>query len=301
MTNAPPDLIVHIGPPKTATTTIQRQVFSVQSECSYLGKANPGILTTSNLYRKLKAYVREGKGEAAEIRRMLAKAICAADRPLLISDENITKGDFTPLGKRVQAQLERLEHVTRGTHVLIVVGVRNFHKAAFSAFVEFHHLYRQHQPPLDQMLAHGEMMSVYRYGNFRELLESLWPNRVFPLAFEDIVQGKVHLPGLTFEGTALSNARPAKLYKNHAIATKVKQRHFPNAAKILGRISLPIGRWLWNLAETEETLVPIWTAEDLESVQHIFEASERDRQQWLLEAKSWIWTQAGFHKTQDLV
>ena len=107
-----PQIYVHIGLPKTATTTLQTQVFMSHPDWVYLGTKLPRILNVDPTFKLLEGYVQRGEGRAENVRNALRRRIELEGKPLFVSEENFAIGAFPGLepGHRM-AQTLSLIHI----------------------------------------------------------------------------------------------------------------------------------------------------------------------------------------------
>lgn len=122
------DIIIHIGLPKTATTTVQYEIFSApENRHFYLGKFRDG----SGLFRNTVADYLSGQISLEEARSRVAGEV-SDDGPYLYSDEMLSVS--STLSWR-----EKLEHMTRlleGYTVSVVATLRRPSNHALSVFAE---------------------------------------------------------------------------------------------------------------------------------------------------------------------
>ena len=114
-------IFIHIGLPKTATTTLQKQVFSNKSNNSlnYLGVYQPRSIKQNALYRHFYKAIYSGK-ELSRVQKMLQNELNKG-KDLLISEEMIVLSTFE---NRWRKNIENLYEVIKAFDYLIIVTVR---------------------------------------------------------------------------------------------------------------------------------------------------------------------------------
>ncbi|MHA1566150.1 MAG: hypothetical protein ACTSX7_12625 [Alphaproteobacteria bacterium] len=134
-------LLIHIGMPKTATTTLQRMVFACHSKVRYLGKPfDPGVAKSVHREGRLpKDAMRAlwtdepARFDVETLRRRFAEFLVATqdDRVLVISEEGLATGAFVDRG--VVAQ--RLRDIVGQARILMTV------RSQFSCLPSLYHHY----------------------------------------------------------------------------------------------------------------------------------------------------------------
>lgn len=284
-----PELIIHIGPPKTATTTLQSHVFRKQKDCTFLGKYDPDLITPSKLYNALSKYVVFGRGDLESLKAELKETVRGSKRPILISNENFTKGTFAPGGVLVETKLNRLKALTQGFNAMILLTLRPMNTAAFSARIQFNRLFKQFNPPLQEAICESDFMRVYRYDEFRPLLEALWPEQVFPIEYADIQHGRFEFPGIDWHFSPKIQARKTPRVSGGALAVSSLKRPFNRLARIACHFSTSLARFIHNIALIKHEFVPDWTDAEREGLSETFQRSERAREEWIADTRDLIW------------
>jgi hypothetical protein len=113
--------IVHIGLPKTGTTTLQQDVFP-NLDCRYLGVVQPRERKQSDLYSKIMRYIEFGGGrdDLGEIRTQIKRMLLV--EPVLLSDEMFVVSQPTTFW---QEKLARLSQIMTGFESHLVVALRD--------------------------------------------------------------------------------------------------------------------------------------------------------------------------------
>lgn len=247
-------IFVHIGLPKTATSTLQTDYFPrLQSDrLRYIGADGYRRDSFNNplYYEFLRAVdIKEG---IDELKDKLAN-IVSTGTSLMISEERMTSSHW---GATWRDMLSRLSIILADLDYAIILTVREPAAAMFSYFVEMY-------PTLigksfEECAFNDEAFGIYRYS---ELIEELSTNfvgqKVHAFKFEDIVQGEVGLltrlllgeeaelkaPTLNIHNSRISTTK--RVYRQEpvtadAYVTALLNRYglseyFPSAGKKLGR------------------------------------------------------------------
>ncbi|TWX67634.1 hypothetical protein [Colwellia sp. C1TZA3] len=134
-------IILHIGLPKTATTLVQKHVFSVLTEhIDYLGVRQPRTREQDTLYREIISIVftnsQEYEQRISHVKRLVNERISMNDKPFILSEEMlcVDSGETT-----WQEKLSRLADIFNKYKVHILVTVREPVAAVFSYFIETFH------------------------------------------------------------------------------------------------------------------------------------------------------------------
>lgn len=283
-----PQIYVHIGLPKTATTTLQTQVLMGHPSWIYLGTQLPRVLNTDPDFARFVAFVQRGEGCADEVKCALLARHKQEGKPLMISEENLIIGAFDgyPQGHLMantrEAKLDRLSDVLQGLDVVLLVGLRPFRNVVFSAFVEYQEQWGRSAADAETLVQNSDVMGMYRYAQLRDELESRWPGRVHALDFADIVRGKVHWPGFFWQATSsLPNTRQHPKTEGGVKREIVRKRPFLPLAKALAPWAPQLAKSIWSVRMRNEVFVPLWTDDMWESLRALEEESEAARKAWL--------------------
>jgi hypothetical protein len=176
-------LIIHIGLPKTGTTTLQQDVFP-HFTGTYLGVFQPREEPQTDFYQSLFAAVSSEHPveSASELRSRLnsvGQFRTGSVGPMLLSEETITAG------VNWREQLQRLSQIIDGTDYTILVTWRDPVDAAYSFYCEIYRLLR----PLSviEAIHSHEAMKIYRGDVLSSALEEAFePSRVKLLRFDDL-------------------------------------------------------------------------------------------------------------------
>ena len=277
-----------MGLPKTATTTLQTQVLMGHSAWVYLGTRLPRVLNADSDFKRLEAYVQRGEGRAEEVTAALLARHRREGKPLMVSEENFSIGAFEgypaghPLTHTRSAKLDRLCEVLQPMDAVVMVSLRLFRKAVFSAFVEYQEQWAQSGASSAELVQHSDVMGMYRYAQLRQELESRWPGRVHALDFADIVRGEVRWPGFSWQASApLPNTRQHPRAEGGVKREVVRKRPLLPLAKALAPWAPGLARSLWSVRARREVFVPFWTDDMWKGLKALEEESDAARKAWL--------------------
>lgn len=287
---------VHIGLPKTATTTLQLHVYPHWSAVDYLGTHLPRILNRDRLYHGLTQYVYAGAGDPQAIAERLRLRVARANRPLLISEENLSLGAFPGcdqatrpnVGTPFQTKMARLARLLGDTDFLIVVSLREFRKTVFSAYAEYvEHFEPTGWPPAD-CIRKADAFRVYHYHWLRTVLHEQFGDRVHPIFFEDAVRGDLRLPGLArpkIDGP-LPNARSHDKTAEGVVREADIRRPLLKLAISLRYLSPKLAERVWLIRRSRRVVVPFWTDAAWSDLQDLADESNRAMEQWRADVDS---------------
>ena len=183
-----PQLIVHIGLPKTATTTLQTDVFPSMDPgvIEYVGVRQPRSASQDELYERIYRAARSGHtidAVADEIQRRLD-----CGRHVLLSEELLTVTDSTVTWR---TKLGNLAELIGRFEYRVLVTVRDPVDAMFSFYVERHERFQDSAAPLEELAATDDRLCIYRYEElFGELSQLFEGDRLHVLTFEDIIHSR---------------------------------------------------------------------------------------------------------------
>ncbi|MCC4288870.1 sulfotransferase domain-containing protein [Vreelandella aquamarina] len=123
-------IFVHIGLPKTGTTTLQKNFFPNIDTFDYCGVHQPRVQQKKNnnpVYNNIMQYVNSGAGS---LKRILNVINNNANEQILISEEMLT------VSENWLQKLKRLFEVVSHYDYSIIVTVRDPLKATFSYYIE---------------------------------------------------------------------------------------------------------------------------------------------------------------------
>ncbi|TLS78412.1 hypothetical protein FE236_01280 [Mariprofundus erugo] len=182
-------IVVHIGLPKTATTTLQMDVFPALPEerITYLGVCQPRESAVSTeLYYQFAQAVNSGLG-IEEVRRSIGRALDSS-RTLIISEEMFTVCTNVSTWRQ---KLGFLQQMIAGFDYELIVTVREPAAALFSYYCEmFPWFNHERQHSFVGLALNDERMEIFHYGKLTGYLLSLFDKeRIHVIKFEDIIAG----------------------------------------------------------------------------------------------------------------
>lgn len=218
-------IYLHVGLPKTATTSLQQHVFQNldSKDYRYLGTMQPRSLNTDVLFRDICGYV-EAKHPPYSTRDSIKVTIGRelSARSVVISEEMFT----VDTGLCWQDKLERLHELFSGFKVDVLVTIREPSKAAFSLYIELWRQLHSRFGDFDGFL-NSNQAKLYDY---EYLLKSLYRffdmSAVQVLPFETLGDNRIFIQSIeTFLGTHLQIDRlprenDTKKRKGHRVYIK---------------------------------------------------------------------------------
>ena len=179
-------LLIHIGLPKTATTSIQKHVFSRElgSGWIYAGVNQPRGIEQTGLYNSIMEVLTCRANEvdqATDNFRTNFSKFTSGTKSVLISEEMIT---VDQKGITWQEKLHRLAAVTSQLNTKILVTVRSPVPGMFSLFIEQWHA-KNKELSFDEYFEVSNQAKIYRYDYLFNLLHSLFdPQAIQVIQFE---------------------------------------------------------------------------------------------------------------------
>lgn len=211
-----PCVYVHLGLPKTATTTLQHDFFPYidNSRYIYLGVEQPRSKKSDVLYEMICNAVNNDQG-MLEARQELISRLNQG-KSLIISEEMFVVSTTTSTW---QVKLKRLANLLFDVEYKILVTVREPVSAMFSFYVELSRFAEQQQP-WQQLALNNNDFYIYHYEKFFSVLDASFESQfIFVAAFENIINGDVESildfldnPTLepSFSGIGHQNKKPIK-------------------------------------------------------------------------------------------
>ena len=181
-------LYIHIGLPKTATTTLQTDFFQLLDSKSikYVGVRQPRSISADPEYDAFIKAIYQGTG-IAEVREMFSRVL-EGGTSLLLSEEMIT---VSQVGATWQDKLVNCAEILDGFDYKILVTVRDPVSAMFSYYVELISQYSFQKEGFVDIALHDEAMKIYHSNYFFNWLFGVFEReRVCIVSFEDIISGK---------------------------------------------------------------------------------------------------------------
>lgn len=238
----PNRVYVHIGLPKTATTTLQLDYFPHlnNDEYQYLGVRQPrGQKVQDPLFTEIISAARSGKG-LEEVNQVLKDRLQTDQRSLIISEEMLTVGSAEVTW---QEQLANLKEILSGIDHKVLVTVREPVSAMFSFYVELHDRFQRKGLPFPELALQDNDFGIYHYDNLLAVLsESFGLACVHLQSFENLVKADFRAtsdfldnPTMEHAFSSLSNHNQKKKTKSAVmVPKKLKLRWITRLYHLLG-------------------------------------------------------------------
>lgn len=178
-------IFVHIGLPKTATTTLQRQVFSNISNESlnYLGVYQPRESKQNSLYNYFYRAIYTGK-KIDKVQKLIEIELNKG-RNLLISEEMIVLSTFE---NKWRANIKNLYQIIKPFDYLIIVTVREPASAMFSFYAQRYKMFKKLDKSFKEIALKHDSMEIFHYKKFFKHLNQYFKvKKVFVKKFEEII------------------------------------------------------------------------------------------------------------------
>lgn len=179
-------IFVHIGLPKTATTTLQMECFPALSgeQIHYLGVFQPRQESKNeDLYTKICETA--STGSSLEELRSALKRTLDSGATVILSEEMLTVSAW-------RAKLKNLSELLRGLNYVLIITVREPTAALFSYYVELNEEFSREKKSFLELAKDDERMHIFHYRKLSdEILQHFDQERVFVKKFEDIVAGQL--------------------------------------------------------------------------------------------------------------
>lgn len=180
-------IFVHIGLPKTATTTLQTDLFPniVSDNLIYLGIRQPrNGMEQDIVYKKFMTAVNCGERineVKIDIKNYLDKNIS-----LIVSEEMIVVREW-------KTKVQNLERIINEFDYEIILTVRSPEKAILSYYIELYEReFKDLRANFNDLALRHEYFKIYHYKYFLDFLESIFPEkRIHIYKFEDIVKNNI--------------------------------------------------------------------------------------------------------------
>ncbi len=202
----PNRVYVHIGLPKTATTTLQLDYFPHvnNDKYLYLGVFQPrGQKVQDPLFFQVISAARSGDG-LAKVNQALKERLNVEQRSLIISEEMLTVGSAEVTW---QDQLSNLSKILSGIDHKVLVTIREPVSAMFSFYVELHHRFQKKGLPFSELALHDNDFAIYHYDTLLSVLsESFDPGCIHLQSFERLVKADFSAVGHFLDNPKLEAA-----------------------------------------------------------------------------------------------
>lgn len=165
------NIILHIGLPKTATTTLQKDIFPNIPEILFVGNNQSG--RNISIFNEISQAVTVKElcdVECDRLNKKINDLWGECDKPILISDESFCSAhnglDWTEL-------LSNLGKILQGNLSCVIVGVRNPAEAVFSRYVQsYNRLTETEKKTRMNFLMHSRDTAMYKYASLNEILKA---------------------------------------------------------------------------------------------------------------------------------
>jgi len=179
-------IYVHIGLPKTATTTLQKDLFPNLNnpEIKYYGVIQPRVSPQNAFFQQF--YNTIGSGENIDEMISTLEKELAKGTDILLSDEMIVVST-KHLGW--QKKLKILSAILKPFDYQLIVTVREPVNAMFSYYTQLFRDFSATGKSFREIALEDRRMKIYHYKTFFQYLLSLFSrDRIFIKRFEDIIE-----------------------------------------------------------------------------------------------------------------
>lgn len=181
-------LFIHIGLPKTATTTLQKNIFQSldPEQVHYVGVIQPREEPQSSLYLNFVHAI--NTGEISDSQALL-KLVLGTGKSVLISEEMILVSENSIDWR---TKLDNLAHLIQGLDYQLILTVREPTSGMHSYFVELYpQLIKENRNFLDAA-SNNPTMQIFHYNKLiSELIIRFSMDRILIKKFEDIINGDI--------------------------------------------------------------------------------------------------------------
>lgn len=179
---------IHIGLPKTATTTLQLDYFPHvdNQDYVYLGAIQPRDAISDPLYYDLCRAINCGENVVSTNKKLKIR-LREERKSLIISDEMFTVSEA---GVSWQSKLSYLSEVLNGVDFRILMTVREPVSAMFSFYIELYDRYRDTKKSFKELALGDNDFRIYHYDGTLYSLESYFDrSQIYIQKFESLVSG----------------------------------------------------------------------------------------------------------------
>lgn len=188
-------LYLHIGLPKTATTTLQQSLFPFLEDIDYIGTCQPRAQNKDHAIFCNMISLIDSPSEnifAASLPRLIAEIeayLENTEHPVLLSEECLTLGNGNLTW---QEKLERLARITAHLNPTILVTTRDPIEASFSFFTELYlNIHKIHSNPISFAL-NSNHAQIYRYQELDARLNRLFNGNLQYVDFSLLKNGSFY-------------------------------------------------------------------------------------------------------------
>lgn len=187
-------IYIHIGLPKTATTSLQKLLYLNQSKLNinYLGVCQPrGESKEHILYESIMSCMNSQSSIALKenlsiVKKTIDDVLIDCEAPLFISEEMFTVDN---LGITWQEKLSRLYAMVEGVEHKIIVTIREPVSSLHSFYTEIYHSVKDEFATLHDFCMRSNNAKVYNYNLLDDELNLLFSKRdIFYFRFEDLIR-----------------------------------------------------------------------------------------------------------------
>ena len=183
---------IHIGLPKTATTTLQQNIlpaFCNENQWHYAGVQQPRKSGSGNsvIYR---AFMNGMYSGDENLFFDALKSNPHRNVPIIISEEMITVLTHKSTWKE---NLQNIRRMLVNSDYRVLVTLREPLAASFSFYLERYEYFHKQFGKFGFEVLESEDMAIYRYASFIDYLQNLFgADRVYVATFENIVKSKCY-------------------------------------------------------------------------------------------------------------
>lgn len=184
-------IIVHIGLHKTATTSLQYDVFPRFQEFSYIGRVRGNLSNQSEIYKQICKYCFNEEYDLSAQRRI--REILEAQlqsTSILLSEEWFTSdysGYYGFQGCSWQTKLERLSYLLHGIDHKIILTIREPVQGLFSQYCEFNAVGIESRfNNFEEYAFFSNDSKVYKYKDLDHICVGLFSNVAY-ISFKDLI------------------------------------------------------------------------------------------------------------------
>ena len=183
-----PLFILHVGLPKTATTSLQQHFFDCDDEpaWNYLGVRQPRYQQQNHVFQSFMAAINAPESEYVRCKEMAILHLLQQpnDRPRLLSEEMLTVDGRNPF-LSWQCKLQRAAEILTPFSTTVLVTVRDPEEGLRSLWIELYDSIHQQWPTIDEFIGHSNQAKVFFYHEFLERLKQCFGgDRIKVVAFE---------------------------------------------------------------------------------------------------------------------
>lgn len=252
-------IVLHIGLPKTATSTLQKCVFP-KFEIRYLGVNQPRDSEQDSVYTDLLEYTSSeyASTEALTSLRKKITSLITDDEilPLVISEEMFC---IDEVHVSWQNKVERLGRVFSGFNIEVLVTVRKPLEAMYSLYVELFNNISHEYTTFDEFFYKCNNCKIYEYKYFSSVLEgSFAPETIKYFPFEGLVDEELFITEL---GKMINVNKKNNIKLDNINAKKEDRTGYKTSDMTIGNFisrihKISLIRWLSKLSFIQDYIKP---------------------------------------------